>query len=142
MRSNKIDSFFCAEPWGTKCTHEKLGQILICSKDIMPGHTCCILAVRREYAVKRGDIVRDYVSLLLEARDRICIDPYFGAMIQSLFTGIALGIAAHVLEQRLVTFDDLKPDKQRVMAITRMIRSGVEDSMNFDLDRFVSTDFF
>lgn len=141
MRTNKIDSFFCAEPWGTKCTHEKLGRILICSKDIVPGHTCCILAVRGEYAVKRGDIVRDYLGLLLEARDRICIDPYFGAMIQSLFTGIALGIAAHVLEQRLVTFDDLKPDKQRVMAITRMMRTEAEDSVAFDLDRFVCTDF-
>jgi NitT/TauT family transport system substrate-binding protein len=142
MRSNKIDSFFCAEPWGTKCIHEQLGQILISSKDIVPGHTCCILAVRGEYAVKRGEMVRDYVSLLLEARDRTRNNPSFGAMIQSLFTGIALDTAAHVLEQRLVTFDDLKPDKQRVMAVTRMIRTGGDTSTAFDLDRFVCTDFF
>ncbi len=142
MRSNKIDSFFCAEPWGTKCTREKLGQILICSKDIMPGHTCCILAVRGEYAAKRGDIVRDYVSLLLEARDRTCSDPSLGPAVQSVFTGIALDIASHVLEHKLVTFDDLKPDKQRLMAITRMIRTDRDDSVTFDMDGFVCTDFF
>ena len=142
MRSNKIDSFFCAEPWGTKCTHEKLGQILISSKDIVPGHTCCILAVRCEYAAKHGDIVRDYVNLLLEARDRTRSDPSCGAKIQSVFTGIPLDIAVHVLEQRLVNFDDLKPDKERVIAMTPMLPTDGAGSATFDMDRFVCTEFF
>jgi NitT/TauT family transport system substrate-binding protein len=141
MRSNKIDSFFCAEPWGTKCSHEKLGQIFVRSKDIVPGHTCCILAVREEFALKRSDIVRDYVSLLLKARDRICMDPSFVAMIQSRFTGIALDTATHVLEQQHVSFDDLKPDKQRVMAMIPKDAGRGSTSETFDLDRFVCTDF-
>ncbi|MEJ2718550.1 MAG: ABC transporter substrate-binding protein [Deltaproteobacteria bacterium] len=142
MRSNKIDSFFWAEPWGTKCIHEKLGQILIRSKDIMPGHTRCILAVREEYALKRSHVVRDYVSLLVKARDRTRKDPSFGAMTQSLFTGVARGTATHVLEQRLVTFDDLKPDKQRVMAITPLFQTNGAGSAASHLDRFVCADFF
>lgn len=142
MRTKKIDSFFCAEPWGTKCTHEKLGQILVSSKDIVPGHTCCILAVRGEFAVKRGDIVRDYVSLLLQARDRTCSDPSFGAEIQSHSTGIPLDTALHVLQQELVSFDDLRPSKERVMALTSTAAPEEECPPTFDLDRFVCTEFF
>lgn len=141
MRSNKIDSFFCAEPWGTKCSQEKLGQIFVRSKDIVPGHTCCILAVREEFALKRSDIVRDYVSLLFKARDRTCKDPSFVARIQSRFTGIALDTATHVLEQQHVSFDDLKPDKQRVMAMIPKIANRGSTSGTFNLDRFVCTDF-
>ena len=141
MRSNKIDSFFCAEPWGTKCSHENLGQILVRSKDIVPGHTCCILAVREEFALKQGDIVRDYVSLLLKARDRARKTPSLVAMIQSHFTGIALDTATHVLEQQHVSFDDLKPNKQRVIAMIRKITGQGSTSGTFDLDRFVCTDF-
>lgn len=141
MRNKRIDSFFCAEPWGTRCSQEKLGQILIRSKDIVPGHTCCILAVREEFALKRSDIVRDYVSLLLKARDRTHKDPSFVAMIQSRFTGIALDTATHVLEQQHVSFDDLKPDKQRVMAMIGKITGRESTSKTYDLDRFVCTDF-
>ncbi len=141
MRTNKIDSFFCAEPWGTKCSHEKLGQVLISSKDIIPGHTCCIVAVRAEYAVKHGEIVRDYVSLLLQARDRMCSDPPLGAKIQSQFTGIPFDTALYVLQQGLVSFEDLEPSKQRVMALTPMARHKGQRSGAFDLDRFVCTDF-
>ena len=141
MRTNKIDSFFCAEPWGTKCSHEKLGQVLISSKDIIPGHTCCIVAVREEYAVKRGDIVRDYVSLLLQARDRMLSDPPLGAKIQSQFTGIPFDTALYVLQQGLVSFEDLQPSKQRVIALTSMNRHQGRRSGAFDLDRFVCTDF-
>jgi NitT/TauT family transport system substrate-binding protein len=141
MRNNKIDSFFCAEPWGTKCSQENLGQILVRSKDIVPGHTCCILAVREEFALKQGDIVRDYVKLLLKARDRARKDPSLVAMIQSRFTGIPLDTATHVLEQQHVSFDDLKPNKQRVMAMIQNITDQGSISETFDLDRFVCADF-
>ena len=141
MRNNRIDSFFCAEPWGTKCSQEKLGQILVHSKEIVPGHTCCILAVREEFARKRSDVVRDYVNLLLKARDRIRKDLCSVAMIQSRFTGIGLDTATHVLERQHVSFEDLKPDKQRVQAMIPKSAGRGSTSEVRDLDRFVCTDF-
>lgn len=144
MRAKKIDAFFCAEPWGAKCVQEKLGRTVYFSKDILPGHTCCILAVRREFAGRHGGVVRDYVRTLTAARDRIRNDPGLGAAILAACTGVAREVAHSVLSGRLVTFDDLRPRRERMevfLPIMRRASGGAAAPPALDLDRFVCPDF-
>lgn len=144
MRAKKIDAFFCAEPWGAKCVQEKLGRTMLFSKDILPGHTCCILAVRREFASRHGGVVRDYVRTLTAARDRIRSDPGLGANILAACTGVARDVAHSVLSDRLVTFDDLRPRRERMEVFLPMMRHASGNAAAppaFDLDRFVCPDF-
>ncbi|NMC50359.1 MAG: sigma-70 family RNA polymerase sigma factor [Desulfovibrio sp.] len=139
MRSGKIDAFFCAEPWGAKCMQEKLGRTVLFSKDILPGHTCCILAVRRQFVRNHPDMVRDYVRRLLQARDRVRDDPDLGAEVQAACTGIPRDVARDVLVRRIVTFDDLTPRAERMRLFLPLAdRAG---SAPFDLGRFVCPDF-
>lgn len=114
LRQNGIGGFFCAEPWSTKCASEGLGQRLLRSCDILPGHLCCILAVRRDFAESRSEVVTDYLRLVLAARARVRRDLAFAASVQASYTGIAPGLARQVLEDRAVTFDDLAPDLTRM----------------------------
>jgi NitT/TauT family transport system substrate-binding protein len=144
MRAKKIDAFFCAEPWGAKCVQEKLGRTMLFSKDILPGHTCCILAVRREFADRHGEAVREYVRRLLAARDRVRDDPGLGAGVLAACTGVPRDVAQTVLSRRLVTFDDLRPRQERMEVFLPMMRreaGAVSCAAPFDLGRFVCPDY-
>jgi len=126
LRQNGIGGFFCAEPWSAKCASEGLGRRLLQSRDILPGHLCCILAVRREFAESRSEMVSGYLRLLLAARERVRRDVFFAAGVQAACTGIAPGLARQVLEDRAVTFDDLAPDPARMASFLHLAQeSGV-----------------
>ncbi len=142
MHRQEIDAFFCAEPWSTKCLREGVGRTLMRSKDILPGHLCCILAVRREFADHNGALVGDYVRRLLQARDRVRADPVFGAAVQSAMTGIAADIALSVLTNKSVSFDDLAPDAGRLAAFAHLARGAGVLPDGGDLGGFLCQDFF
>jgi len=124
LRQNDIGSFFCGEPWSARCASEGLGERLLRSRDILPGHLCCILAVRREAARNRAALVADYVRLLLAARDRVRRDVSFAAKVQAACTGVAVGLARQVLAERAVTFEELAPDQGRMDAFAGMAREA------------------
>lgn len=124
IRHNAIGGFFCAEPWGVKCASLGLGERILRSTDVLPEHMCCILAVRREFAQRRGEELAAYVRLLLRARDRVRRDADFGASAQCVCTGIAAGLVRQVLEERSVSFEDLAPDQGRMDALARMARDA------------------
>lgn len=124
LRHNAIGGFFCAEPWSAKCASLGLGERFVRSADILPGHLCCILAVRREFAARRGEELAAYVRLLHAARERVRRDIGFAAAVQAACTGIEPGLARQVLEERAVSFDDLAPDQGRMDAFARMARDA------------------
>jgi NitT/TauT family transport system substrate-binding protein len=124
IRHNAIGGFFCAEPWSAKCASLGLGERLLRSADVLPGHLCCILAVRREFAARRGEELAAYVRLLLRARDRVRRDVGFAAAAQAACTGIESGLCRRVLEDRAVSFEDLEPDQGRMDALARMARDA------------------
>jgi len=126
LRQNEIGSFFCAEPWSAKCGREGLGDTVLRSRDILPGHLCCILAVREEFARSHSQVLVDYMRTLLAARDRVRRDPAFGAGVQAACTGIEAGIARQVLDEGTITFDDLGPEEGRLGTFVRLAqRAGV-----------------
>lgn len=141
MQNRLIDGFFCAEPWGTKCESEGSAKIIIRSNNISPGHPCCILAVRQEFAVEHGTLVKTYVQTLIKARDRLITDPQFGAEAQAHYTGIDPQLALKVIEEGHITFNDLNPDSNRLLDfMTLTMNSGVFPS-DCDLQKFVCSDY-
>jgi len=141
LRRNAIGSFFCAEPWSTRCASEGLGQRALRSADILPGHLCCILAVRSEAARSRSEVVAGYLRLLLAARDRVRRDVAFAAGIQAACTGVDAGLARQVLEERAVSFEALGPDQGRMDAFARMARDAGVLPPECSAEGFACTDF-
>ncbi|MEF2144844.1 MAG: sigma-70 family RNA polymerase sigma factor [Desulfovibrionaceae bacterium] len=141
LKRRSIDAFFCAEPWSTICTSEGGGQVLLRSRDISPGHPCCIVVVREEFCASHGSLVRKYVQTLLQARAKIAADPIYAAETQALYTGVHRDLALRVLEQGVVTFDDLQPDQSRMKDFMRMVLKSGALSSACDLSAFIGTDF-
>lgn len=137
----RIDGFFCAEPWNAKSEAEGLGRILARSRDFAPGHVCCGLAVRENFAADNGELLNDYVGKLLAAADFAVRHPDDCARIQERYTGISHDIARRILEQGFITFRDLAPDQCRMERSMRLaMRSGILDKP-CDLQSFLRPDY-
>lgn len=126
---SEIDAFFCAEPWNTKAVIEKRGTILARTKDLFPGHTCCILVVLEDFLKRRGDLVQSYLQLLTSANQYISKNPDHSAKIQELYTGVPAGINEKVLKAGDISFNDLTADRGRIEKLMKLaLATGVLDS--------------
>ncbi len=110
---HKIDGFFCSEPWSTKSVAQGVGKIMARSKDLSPGHSCCILVVRESFVQSAGAQLESFLSLLEEAGKYMTMHPREGARILTQYTGVERDIAEHVLCNHHITFTDLRPDLNR-----------------------------
>ncbi len=141
LKTRQIDAFFCAEPWSTLSAKQGSGRIMIRSKDIVPGHLCCILVVRTAFARRRASIVGTCARSFLDAASFITADHHAGARIQNLYTGVDPGVAEHVLSQGDISFTDLNPEMSRAAATMSLaLRTGLLDKP-CALDSLVSSDF-
>lgn len=142
LQNQLIDAFFCAEPWGTKCETEGNAKIIIRSNDIVQDHPCCIFAVRQEFAAEHSECLKNYVAMLLKARDRIIADPVFAAQAQADCTGIDPQLALKVIEDKNISFNNLKPDANRLFDfVESTMDSGVYPSC-YNLNDFFCADYF
>jgi len=141
LKKQVIDAFFCAEPWGSKCVSEGGADIAIQSKELAPGHLCCVVTVREDFCRDHADLVNDYVRVLLLARDKLHTDIQYCAETQALYTGVPSDIASQVLEEKVITFDDLHPDKSRMADFLQLALASRVLTQTCDLDEFVCTDF-
>jgi NitT/TauT family transport system substrate-binding protein len=137
LRKHEIDAFFCSEPWNTKSAFQGTGRIIARSKDLAPGHICCILVGRTQFANSNPELLNRYVHDLLQAGKYITTHPQQGAAIQSCYTGIDLDIAKHILTNRHITFEDLTPEPSRVESIMGLaLEAGLLDKP-CDLQNFI-----
>lgn len=124
LSSQRLDGFFCAEPWGLMAEAAGTGTVLLRSHDLSPEHVCCVLVVRSGFAHSHPDLLADYLNLLHAAADYVHARPLESAAIQSRYTGVDRDAATFVLTRGFVTFHDLDPDRGRVVQIMTMAQNA------------------
>lgn len=126
LARQEVDGFFCAEPWGLMSEAAGAGKVLLRSRDLAPGHVCCVLAATRTFAADRPGLLRDYLRLLAAAADYVNARPRESAAIQARYTGVDAAAAAEVLLRGHVTFRDLTPDRSRAeLTMRQAVSAGV-----------------
>jgi NitT/TauT family transport system substrate-binding protein len=141
MRRREIEGFFCAEPWSTQSMVQGVGRVLARSRDLAPGHICCILVVREEFARKHRDLLQRLLHSLRQAGEFAASHPRRSAAIQARYTGVPRDLAEHILVNGHVGYQDLAPDMARAEYIHELaLESGVLEQP-CDLDAFVCPDF-
>jgi len=141
LKKQVIDAFFCAEPWGSKCVSEGDADVAIQSKELAPGHICCLVTVREDFYREHTDLVSDYVRILLMARDKLHTDIKYCSETQAMYTGVPSDLASQVLKEKVITFDDLSPDKSQMADFLELALASRVLTQACDLDEFVCTDF-
>jgi NitT/TauT family transport system substrate-binding protein len=139
LADRNIDAFFCAEPWNSKAVLEGAGSIYARSKDILPGHICCIVVVRDEFMARHGGLLRDYLKLLQTMNDYVHQHPGQSAAIQARYTGVPADLIRRIIKKQEITFGDLNPDRGRMESFMNLaLKTGILKSA-CDLQNFVNT---
>lgn len=112
LATKRIDAFIVAEPFGGQAELQKVGRVLTLSKDIWPGHICCVLNLRQDAIDRNPAAVQALVNALQRTGHAISQDPAKAAVDSKAFLGQKPEVIQHVLTQPKdrVTYEQLQPD--------------------------------
>src|ERR1700712_4623107 len=90
---------------------QKVGKILVLSKDIWAGHICCVLHATETLIERHPEAVQELVNGFVEAARFIEEEPEKAAALSKQFLGQKPEVIEHVLlkPRGRVTFSDLTP---------------------------------
>ena len=140
----EIAGFIVAEPIGSKAISDGLGEEFFLSKDLWPGHPCCVFVVRDEIIDKYPDAVHELTKSLVRSGLSIELQPSFAAAIGARFLNQEKEVIERVLTDPpdRITTGELFP----VIDDLAYIQDYMCDKMNvikkkIDLEKFVDTQF-
>jgi len=67
LKAGAIDGFIMPEPISAVAEAKGVGRVLQLTKDIWPGHPCCLLAARRSFADENPEVLNALGMAVLEA---------------------------------------------------------------------------
>ncbi len=112
LSTGKIDAFIVAEPFGGQAEMQKVGKVLVLSKDIWHDHICCVLNMQEEVVQKQPEAVEELVGGLAKAAAFINNNPQEAAKLSLKYLGQKQEVVEHVLTnpKGRITFNNLVPD--------------------------------
>lgn len=137
LARREIDGFLCSEPWNTKSVVQGQGRIVARSRDLAPGHICCVLVVVQKFMDERPELLERLLSELTAAGEFIESHPDEAARIQARYTGVDRDVAEHVLRRGYITFSDLAPDRGRAEQVMALALDAGVLERACDLDAFM-----
>lgn len=147
LEQNRIDAFIVAEPFCAKAEIEGKGRTLALSKDIFPGHICCIVVVRNEILKNNPEGIREWVMSLNRSGSFIDRDKSDGAEEVARIATNYMKIEERVLIAGMtnpndrITYSDLNPrigDYQTVLDISH--EAGIIGDIR--LNEFIDDRFY
>jgi len=140
----EIAGFIVAEPIGSQTIASGACEEFYLSKDLWPGHPCCVFVVRDEIAEKHPDAVHELTMSLVKSGKSIEAQPSIAAAIGAKFLGQDKAVIERVLTEPKdrITTGDLLP----VIDDLATIQDYMHDKMGLmknkiDLEKFVDTQF-
>ncbi len=112
LSTGRIDAFIVAEPFGGQAELQKVGKVLVLSKDIWPDHICCVLNLHEEVIQKQPEAVEELVGSLAKAANFIEKNPQEAAKLSLKYLGQKPEVIEHVLTnpKGRITFANLVPE--------------------------------
>ncbi len=111
LANNQIDGFIVAEPFGAQAEFQKVGKVLILSRDIWKDHICCVLNVREEIIKNSPDAVQELVDNIVDTGDFIKKNPREAARLSTEYLGQKPDIIEFIVTtpKDRITYDNLYP---------------------------------
>ena len=147
-KSGNASGFMVAEPVGTNMISKGDGNILYLSGQIWENHPCCVFVARNDFIEAHGDVVQEFVDLLVKAGDFISGNLSKASKIAVDFLdpeqqhGLSVPVVERVLQMdHGLKTDDLYPVSEDLDLIQKYMCEKMEIGSMIDLDRFVDTRF-
>jgi NitT/TauT family transport system substrate-binding protein len=142
LQKGEIDGFIAWEPFPTSAVEAGYGHMIALSRDILPGHQCCVFVARGEMIKKDPDTVRKVLRAYMKAFDFNKTNHPEVVALEEKYTGMSKDVLIKAI--RNVKFPD--PPFLHVPSVREqaegLISSGKiqKDSVK-DVDKFIS-DFY
>lgn len=128
LATGRIQGYMVAEPFGAQAEAQKVGKVLMLSKDIWRDHICCVLNVRESVIAKYPEAVQEMVSGFLRTASFIEGNPVLAAKASPKVLGQRPEIVERVLTspRDRLSFLNLVPNKKDFAATQDyMLKFGV-----------------
>ncbi|MBU0993522.1 MAG: ABC transporter substrate-binding protein [Proteobacteria bacterium] len=140
----EIGGFIVAEPIGSQVIAEGYGEEVCLSKDLWPGHPCCVFVMRDDVIGKHPDAVQELTNSLVRSGMTIEEDPGRAAGIGAEFLGQEEAVIKRVLTDPpdRITTDKLFPTVQELEMMQNYMQQYMKIiDKKIDMNTFVDTQF-
>jgi len=143
LANNQIDGFIVAEPFGALAEFQKVGKVLILSRDIWKDHICCVLNVREEIIMNSPDAVQELVENIIDTGKFIKQNPREASRLAADYMGQKPDIIEFIVTtpKDRITFDNLYPTAGDFKSIQDyMSKFGIAEKQ-VDLNQYIDDRF-
>jgi NitT/TauT family transport system substrate-binding protein len=143
LATGRIHGYIVAEPFGVQAESQKIGKVLMLSKNIWPNHICCVLNLRESVITKYPDAVQELVSGLTKTATFIEANPLQAAKESVALLGQKQAIIEKVLTSPpdRLTFNNLTPDIVDFSATQRYMKRFRLPGSSVDLKAYIDNSF-
>ncbi|MFA5065558.1 MAG: ABC transporter substrate-binding protein [Dehalococcoidia bacterium] len=143
LQTGRIDGYFVWEPFVAKSVVGGYGKVLVESKDIWPGHPCCVIVAGGDFIRSQDSAVASVIRAHRRAIDYIEANPDEAKAIASKWTKLDSAIIDNAFQRVKYTYSLNKDDVKKFvgdiinLGETGAIRPIITTDDVPDLDKFV-----
>lgn len=140
LRTSQIDAFIAWEPYPSKAGTQSVGQNLATSKDLWPGHPCCVLVTDKEFMSGHPESVKAVVKSHIEATDYIHQHPDEAVKIGVKYTGMDEATVRQAMQNVHYTYElSIQGEKEYVQFLSELGYISLDDPDKF-VEDFIDPD--
>jgi len=141
LKAGRINAYAVAEPWGIRGIDKGVAHTLELSKDIIPGHVCCLVMINKRIIEKKPDVVFAWVKSLQSAGKFIHDDPDRACLLQKPYMNHLPEEMAKTVRNDIISYRDLSPNREKLGQMNDLAFECGVLSEKCDLDIFTDGRF-
>jgi NitT/TauT family transport system substrate-binding protein len=143
LQTGRINGYFVWEPFVAKSVVGGYGKVLVESKDIWPGHPCCVIVTARDFGLTHDGTVASVIRAHRRAIDFIAANPAEAKAIAGKWTKLDPAVINNAFQRVKYTYTLNKDDTKKF--VSEIISMGEKGTIKPiitagdvpDLDTFV-----
>jgi NitT/TauT family transport system substrate-binding protein len=126
LQTGRIDGYFVWEPFIARSVVGGYGKVLVESKEIWPGHPCCVIVTGGDFGQSKGDVVASVMRAHRRAIDFIAANPAEAKAIAGKWTKLDSAVIDNAFQRVEYTYSLNKDDvKKFVNEIISLGEKGI-----------------
>jgi len=140
LRTGQIDAFIAWEPYPSKADTLSVGRNMATSKEMWPGHPCCVLISDHGFLVGHPEDVKAVVKSHVQATDYIHRNPDEAVKIGVKYTGMDETTVRQAMQNVHYTYElSIQGEKEYVQFLSELGYIHLDDPDKF-VDYFINPD--
>jgi NitT/TauT family transport system substrate-binding protein len=132
LRNGDVDAFIAWEPYPAKAHTMKVGRNLATSKELWPGHPCCVLVADTKFLAEYLKQVKSILHAHVQATDYIHQHPQEAADIGVKYTGMDKATIEQAMQNVNYTYNlSIDGEKQYVEFLSELGYIQIVDADQF-----------